>query len=174
THQLAEHRFAHSGLARRGGVAGDAIGAAIGDAHGEINHLLRQRIERARRHDLLHARPGAREQRRIMRQIFFQKLLTSSTCRVRLMSSNTVRTFALALRYSMAVRGIVLSPWRNRRRFVADCRKRGQRAQSLAPKRKRTKGSVPRRVPCRRRRIILPERRSSSPGPRAASAAPPR
>src|SRR5262249_28697255 len=35
-----------------------------------INHLLRQRIERARRHDLFHARPGAREQCRIMRQIF--------------------------------------------------------------------------------------------------------
>jgi len=70
THQLAEHGFAHSRFPGRGGVAGDAICTAIGDAHGEIDHLFRQRIERARRHDFFHARPGAREQRRIVRQIF--------------------------------------------------------------------------------------------------------
>src|SRR5215469_11860705 len=37
---------------------------------------------------------------------YFQKLLTSSTCRVRLMSSNTARTCGLASRYSIGVRGI--------------------------------------------------------------------
>src|SRR5262249_51798823 len=60
---------------------------------------------------------------------YFQKLLTSSTCRVRLMSSNTARTSALALRYSIGVRGIgvLLRP------LDADCRKRGERAQSAQP-----------------------------------------
>src|SRR5674476_386049 len=36
-HQLAEHGLGHAGLARRRAVAGDAIGAAIGDRDGEID-----------------------------------------------------------------------------------------------------------------------------------------
>jgi hypothetical protein len=51
-------------------VAGDAIAAAVGHAHREVDHLLGHRIERARRHDLLDAVPGALEARRIVRQIF--------------------------------------------------------------------------------------------------------
>src|SRR5580704_12369671 len=51
-------------------VARDAIGTAVGHAHGEINHLLGHRIERARRHDVFDALPGALERRRIVRKIF--------------------------------------------------------------------------------------------------------
>src|SRR5579859_1450710 len=40
---------------------------------------------------------------------YFQKLLTSSTRRVRLISSNTARTCGLASRYSIGVRGIIVS-----------------------------------------------------------------
>src|SRR6516164_4768577 len=63
---------------------------------------------------------------------YFQKLLTSSTCRVRLISSNTARTCGFASRYSIGARGIVLS-WSRRRQSDADCGdcgKRCERAQS--------------------------------------------
>src|SRR5579864_5011277 len=69
-HDLAEHGFGHAGLARRGAMAGDAVAAAIGDADREVDHFLGQRIERAWRHDLLDALPGALERRRIVRQVF--------------------------------------------------------------------------------------------------------
>src|SRR5208282_2416358 len=69
-HELAEHRRAHAGLARRCAVTGDAIAAAVGGADREIDHLLGEHIERARCHDLLDALPGALERRRILREIF--------------------------------------------------------------------------------------------------------
>src|SRR5580692_1245191 len=56
-HQLGEHSVAHSGLARAGGVRGDAIPALISRAYREVNHLLGDGVERARRHDLLDALP---------------------------------------------------------------------------------------------------------------------
>src|ERR1700688_2050378 len=55
---------------------------------------------------------------------YFQKLLTSSTCRVRLISSKTARTCGEASRYSMAVRnGMILSSpaMRQRRTDSGDC-----------------------------------------------------
>jgi hypothetical protein len=61
SHQLAEHGFGYAGHAGARGMAGDAISAATGRAHGEINHLLGDGIERARRHDLLEPQPRALE-----------------------------------------------------------------------------------------------------------------
>src|SRR5262245_59654528 len=54
-HHLAEHGVGHAGLARGRGVARDAVAAAVGDADGEVDHLFRERIERAGRHHLLDA-----------------------------------------------------------------------------------------------------------------------
>ena len=44
---------------------------------------------------------------------YFQKLFTSSTWRVFLMSSNTARTSADASRYSIGL-AMVIQPWRRR------------------------------------------------------------
>src|SRR5450759_1991964 len=69
-HHLAEHGLAHACLAGGRAVAGDAIGAAIGGADRQIDHLLGERVERARRHDLFDAFPGALERHWVARQVF--------------------------------------------------------------------------------------------------------
>src|SRR3974390_1606737 len=69
-HDLTEHWVRHAGLAGSRGVAGNAVGAAVGHANRQINHFLGERIERAGRHDLLHAFPGALQGGRIAREIF--------------------------------------------------------------------------------------------------------
>ena len=129
THQLAEHGFAHSRFPGRGGVAGDAICTAIGDAHGEIDHLFRQRIERARRHDFFHARPGAREQRRIVRQIFPEIIDVIDLPRPLdvIEHGADLRTGVAVLDRRSRHRSL---PCGTAVRSDADCRKRGQRAQS--------------------------------------------
>src|SRR5215831_621471 len=69
-HKFAEHSLGHPGLSRGSRVAGDTIGAAIGDRHRYIDHFLGERIERARSHDFLDAFPRTLERDRITRKIF--------------------------------------------------------------------------------------------------------
>lgn len=57
--QFVKHGVGHALLERGCGVRGDAVVAVVGDADGHVNKLLSERIERARRHDLLDAFPGA-------------------------------------------------------------------------------------------------------------------
>src|SRR5207302_6714684 len=51
-HQLLEHFVGHTFFLRRDGVGGDAVVALVGDTDGYVDHLLRERIERAGRHDM--------------------------------------------------------------------------------------------------------------------------
>jgi len=54
--------------ARGGGVRRDAVAALVRHADGDVDHLLGQRIERARSHDLLDRFPGALQRDRIVGQ----------------------------------------------------------------------------------------------------------
>ena len=65
--KLLEHRVGHSFGEGGSGVRGDAVVAVVGDADGDVNQFLGERIERARAHDLLEAFPGALEQGGIVR-----------------------------------------------------------------------------------------------------------
>src|SRR5258708_5835453 len=65
-HQLSEHAVAHPRLARGGGMGSDAVSALVADADGDVDHLLGQCVQRARRHDLLDAEPGAAQRGRIV------------------------------------------------------------------------------------------------------------
>src|SRR5262249_41005931 len=56
--------------AGRRGVRRDAVVAAVGGADGEIDHLLRQRIQGARRHHRLERFPRAPERGRMTRERF--------------------------------------------------------------------------------------------------------
>src|SRR5712691_12310451 len=67
-HQLGELLIGHAGLARRGGVGGDAVAALVAGADSDVHHLLGQRVERARRHHLFHGFPCAPQRYRIVRQ----------------------------------------------------------------------------------------------------------
>src|SRR5262245_47889041 len=69
-HQLAQHRLGHAAGAGRCGVRRDAVVAAVGGADGEIDHLLRQRIQHARRHHRLERFPRAPERGRMTRERF--------------------------------------------------------------------------------------------------------
>ncbi len=114
-------------------MTGDAIAAAIGNAHGKIDHLLRQGIERARRHHFLHARPGARKQRRIVRQIFPEIIDVIDPPR-----ALDVVEHGADLRTGVAVfdgysRHCFL-PYGTAHRLDADCRKRDEWAQSVTKK----------------------------------------
>src|SRR5215470_5600002 len=64
--QLAAHRLGHARLARARGVGGDAVVAAVGRAHREVDHLLGERIEDARRGHLLDRLPGAAQRGRMV------------------------------------------------------------------------------------------------------------
>jgi hypothetical protein len=64
--QFAQHGVGHAGPARGCRVGGNAITAPVGRTDGEINHLFGQRVERAGRHDLLHALPRALERGRMI------------------------------------------------------------------------------------------------------------
>src|SRR5207249_6696816 len=68
SHQLGQHRIGHPRLARRGRMRRDAVRALITGADGEVDHLLGDGIERARRHHLFDAMPGPPQCGRIARQ----------------------------------------------------------------------------------------------------------
>src|SRR3954469_22818566 len=68
-HQLPEHLVAHARLARCRAVARDAIAATVGDAYREVDHFLEERVERAWRHHLFDAFPGALEASRVVSEI---------------------------------------------------------------------------------------------------------
>lgn len=57
--QLLKHRVGHAFFERGSSVRGDAVMAVVGDADGNVDELFRERIERAGRHDLFYALPGA-------------------------------------------------------------------------------------------------------------------
>src|SRR6266536_505045 len=65
--KLLEHGPGHAFAESGSGVRGDAVSAVVGDADGDVDHFLGEWIERARRHDLLDAFPGALEQGGIVR-----------------------------------------------------------------------------------------------------------
>src|SRR5690242_8346295 len=69
-HEFTKHCLRHAGFAGGGSVARDAISTAIGDRYRNVDHLLRERVERAASHHLLHAFPGPFEGRGVSRQIF--------------------------------------------------------------------------------------------------------
>ncbi len=64
--QFFEHRVGHSFAEGGSGVRGNAVVAVVGDADGDVNQFLGERIERARSHDLLDTFPGALEQNGIV------------------------------------------------------------------------------------------------------------
>ncbi|MCY1372242.1 hypothetical protein D9M69_594370 [compost metagenome] len=47
----------------------DAVAAVVGDAHRQVDHFLDHRVERARRHHLLEAGPGALQRGRVVGQV---------------------------------------------------------------------------------------------------------
>src|SRR5712692_5926511 len=57
--QFVEHRVGHAFATSGSGMRGDAVGAIIRHADRDVEHFFRERIKRARRHDLLDAFPGA-------------------------------------------------------------------------------------------------------------------
>ena len=59
--QLREHRVGHALFEGGGGVRRDAVVAIVGDADGDVEEFLGERIEGARAHDLFDAFPGALE-----------------------------------------------------------------------------------------------------------------
>src|SRR5437870_4627967 len=67
-HQLAQHRLGHAAAAGRRRVRSDAVVAAVGGAHREVDHLLGERVERARRHHRFECVPRASERRRMAGQ----------------------------------------------------------------------------------------------------------
>jgi RHH-type proline utilization regulon transcriptional repressor/proline dehydrogenase/delta 1-pyrroline-5-carboxylate dehydrogenase len=68
-HQFAEHLGRHARLLRARVMARDAVAAAVGHAHREVDHFLDHRVERAGRHHLFQARPRAPERRGIVGQV---------------------------------------------------------------------------------------------------------
>jgi hypothetical protein len=68
--QFLEHGVGHSFAEGGSSVRGDAVVAVVGDADGDVNHFFGERVERAWRHDLLDAFPGAPEQNGIVRDGF--------------------------------------------------------------------------------------------------------
>lgn len=67
-HQFREHLAGHTRIPRASGMRSDAVAALIGRAYRKIDQLLRQRIQRSGRHDLLDAVPRPAECGRIVRQ----------------------------------------------------------------------------------------------------------
>ena len=59
--EFLEHGVGHALAEGRSGMRGDAVVAVVGDADGDVEKFLGERIERAGRHDLLDAFPGALE-----------------------------------------------------------------------------------------------------------------
>jgi hypothetical protein len=67
-HQLHQLGLGHALGPGRGGVRVDAVFAAMRHRYRDIQHLLGPGVQRAGRHHLLDAVPGAAQQRRVVRQ----------------------------------------------------------------------------------------------------------
>src|SRR5262245_17322320 len=64
-HELAQHLVRHAVPPCRDGVRGDAVVAAVRGAHREVEHLLGEGVENARRHHRFEGLPGAAQGRRV-------------------------------------------------------------------------------------------------------------
>ena len=65
--QFLEHGVGHSFAEGGSGVRSDAVVAVVGHADGDVNQFFGERVERAGRHNLLDALPGALKQSGIVR-----------------------------------------------------------------------------------------------------------